>query len=664
MPYEIFFTDQINKGSLILEDATINTDTSLKLIGRNVSDFGESLNENFLRLLENFSNNIPPNNPVEGQLWYDTTANVDQLKIYDGTNWVAAGGLKKAGTEPEIANSVIGDLWVDTVNSQLYIYTGSGWILVGPEYSNGVKTGAIAEKLVSINNVEYLTVVNYVNDIPTAIIVNDTFTPNPPISGFSELKKGINISSTSVFNGTATNSEKLANIDAVNYPQLNKENIFTKKIKIRNSAGLEIGGTTSNIKIGVKDSDSIIENLGSGTFDLKTIEYPTPAIRINAALDNNVVGINNLTPDEALDVVGNIKTSGQIFINADEESTSASSGSLIVIGGAGISGNLNVSGQLEIDNTVDINSTLTTSNILPRLSGNTNIGTPTDKFDQIYANTITANVVGSVSGKSGSADKLSSPTTFNLVGDVSSNSVVFDGQQVGNLATFTTTISNSFIADKTEVTTTDEDDFVLTYRESDSTLYKQKQSTLLAGFPIIPVGTVVPFAGLIAPPGWVFCDGSELSLNTYSNLADTLGYDELDNTTWYFGTSSNPSALFRIPDLRGRGIVGINSGILGSNRIVSGADTIGNVSGNQTITLTADNLPDHTHDLRGETNDQFYAVTNASESDGTTGGATDGATGKKLDNSGGITGGTSNTPIDVTDPYVALNYIIYTGVIQ
>jgi len=663
MAYEIKFTDELNKGSIILEDATLNTDTSLRLIGRNTNDFGEALNENLLRLMENFANNVPPLNPVEGQLWYDTTANVDQLKIYDGTNWVAAGGLKKASSQPEVANSVIGDLWVDTTNSQLYIYTGSGWILVGPEYSNGVKTGALAETLVSTDNLQKLVVINYINDIPIAIIADSDFTPNPPITGFGQLVKGINLATTVKLNGTATNSQKLDNVDAVNFPQLNKENIFTKKIRIRNNSGIEIGGTTSNVRLSVNSSDSILEHLGSGTFDFKTIDYATPAIRINASIENNVVGINNLSPDEALDVIGNIKTSGQIFINANIESTSASSGSLLVAGGAGFTGNVNISGTVDIDETLQVLGNLTTSNILPTFSDSINIGTSTNKFNQIYANIVTADLVGNISGKANSADKLSSPTLFSLTGDVSSNTISFNGQQSGNLATFTTSISNNFIADKDEATVTDVDDYVLTYRESDNTLYKQKQSTFLAGFPVIPVGTVVPFAGVIAPPGWKICNGEELSLNDYGDLADVLGYNASDNSTYYYGTPSDPNSVFKIPDLRGRNPVGIND-LNETNRITTGADTLGNVNGNQFVSLTADNLPDHTHDLQGETNDQFYAVTNASVDDGTAGGATDGAAGRKLDNSGGITGGASNTPFDVSNPYVAMNYIIYTGVIE
>ena len=74
MAYEIPFTDNANKGTITVEDKSINTDTSLQLVGRNLADYGSGLNTNFLQMLENFANANPPSNPVEGQLWYDTTS--------------------------------------------------------------------------------------------------------------------------------------------------------------------------------------------------------------------------------------------------------------------------------------------------------------------------------------------------------------------------------------------------------------------------------------------------------------------------------------------------------------------------------------------------------------------------------------------------------------
>ena len=152
MAYTVNHTDVANKGSIIVEDNTINTQTSLQLPGRNTTAYGTAIAENFLHLLENFAFNTAPSNPVEGQLWYDTTPGVDQLKIYDGAQWVSAGGLKKATSEPQASASTVGDIWVDTANSQVYVYTGSGYILVGPDYSEGASTGAKFETRINSSN--------------------------------------------------------------------------------------------------------------------------------------------------------------------------------------------------------------------------------------------------------------------------------------------------------------------------------------------------------------------------------------------------------------------------------------------------------------------------------------------------------------------------------
>ena len=141
MAYTINYSDS-NKGIISIEDSTINQQTSLDIPGRNTTSYGSVIAENFLKQLENFANTTAPRNPIQGQLWYDSSTGVDTLKLYDGTVWSNASGLKKGSTAPDVANALTGDLWSDTDNNQLYIFTGSGWTLVGPEYSDGLLTGA------------------------------------------------------------------------------------------------------------------------------------------------------------------------------------------------------------------------------------------------------------------------------------------------------------------------------------------------------------------------------------------------------------------------------------------------------------------------------------------------------------------------------------------
>ncbi len=93
MPYTIDYSTS-SKTAIVVNDGTVDTTTSLSLIGKNYTNFGELLNEDLLHMLENFANASAPTNPTEGQLWYDTANSV--LKLYDNGQWYTMGA--PAGT--------------------------------------------------------------------------------------------------------------------------------------------------------------------------------------------------------------------------------------------------------------------------------------------------------------------------------------------------------------------------------------------------------------------------------------------------------------------------------------------------------------------------------------------------------------------------------------
>ena len=81
MSYTISFSDAVTKGTITVEDNTVNSQTSLQFPGKNTTSYGTIIAENFLHVLENFANSTAPLRPIQGQTWFDTTAGVNQLKI-------------------------------------------------------------------------------------------------------------------------------------------------------------------------------------------------------------------------------------------------------------------------------------------------------------------------------------------------------------------------------------------------------------------------------------------------------------------------------------------------------------------------------------------------------------------------------------------------------
>ena len=669
MAYNIPFTDEANKGNVTVEDNSINTETSMKLPGRLTTDYGQSVNENFLHLLENFANTSPPANPVEGQLWYDTTTEIDQLKIYDGTNWVAAGGLKKGSFQPEVSNSVKGDLWVNTSTSQLYLYTGSGWLLVGPNYSDGNKSGALVEEIIDTANNTRVVVINYIEDIPVSIYSRVEFSPKTPFAGYSSsvpIKVGVNFNkslTTAKFNGTATLAENLlisgASIPTTSVMRNNIVNQVTEKLQIKNNQGVEIGNAKT-LSLLVEGNNSIIENTIPGApIDLRVNNNGTFVVPVRVKSNTNV-GINNLNPTESLDVIGNIKTDSNINVAGTTQSNDPTTGSIITAGGLGVAKNLNVGGNLTVDGNIEI------ANILPDIANVRNIGTSVLPFDTLHANRITGNltgnVTGNVSGTAGSTGKLNSTTTFGMTGHITAGSFTFDGQTGGNVKTFATLASPTIISDQTAASSINKTTDTLLVNQS-GVLVSATPDQLIGALEVLPVGTITMFGGTTAPTGWFICDGSEYPRTTYADLANALDFNPADPTTWYYGNPSDPSTLFVIPDLRGvfptMGST-LSTRPLGSNAFTSGS--VGSRSGTDEVTISQENLPDHKHDLKEDGN-QFYATSTATYTgpDTVANNGDTAGTGTRLQTSGGMIDLT-NSPLNVLNPYLSLNFIIYHGV--
>ena len=672
MAYTINFTDLVNKGSLTVEDNDINTQTSLNLVGRNTTSYGVEFNQNFLKLLENFANSSAPTNPVEGQLWYDTTAGGEQLKVYDGTTWVASGGLKKAIDEPGAAQSVTGDLWVDTDNQQLYLYTGSGWTLIGPNYAGGLNTGVSPVKIIGQDNIEYSALQVEISAKPVAIISSDTFTPRAQINGFGQINPGVNLSTADItgdgaprFYGPAEQAENLVvagtKVPAANFLRGDVVSTTTNQLKVNTDDGI-ILGSGNQVALGVEGQIGVISHNTSGSsLDVRVNDQGTTKTVMRVDSTTNI-GINNTAPSEALDVTGNIKVSQGITIDGTTASSNFGTGSLIVKGGAGFAGDVNIGG------TINVIGDTETRNVIPDVTNSRNIGSLANKYAGIYATNffgnVTGNVTGQVSGRAGSADKISSATNFTMAGEVSAPTIIFDGQTGGTTKTFQTTVANSFISNKTYTNAADaSDEFLLNRVQGQVGLYRISRRDLLSTVPVNPPGVMMPYAGTTAPSFWLLCYGQEVLQADYPELFDVIGF-----TYKQSGLLSDLGvAKFALPDMRGRTVMGLDDmGGTGAGRVtgLQGSE-LGNSGGQETVTIQNVNLPDHEHDLVVE-GTQFYAILDAQKGVNSPASSiifdapTGQNAGQAVTTSGGVSG-TTGQAMETLSPFMSLNYIIYTG---
>jgi hypothetical protein len=316
-------------------------------------------------------------------------------------------------------------------------------------------------------------------------------------------------------------------------------------------------------------------------------------------------------------------------------------------------------------------------------SGLYDIGSPTRKFRNIYAQSFVGTFNGSFTGSlagsvNGSAAKLASPTLFRIQGDVLSNDVSFDGQSPTGTAVFSTTIGNTFISSKTSAVDSELSDQFLVLRGTQ--LLRISKETLLNHVATVPVGCIFPFAGLSLPTGYLLCDGSEVQISKYPTLYGIIGYT-YKNASLLSGLST-----FALPDLRGRFPLGkdsMSNGLTvpykdGSGTLVSAgggaanrvsdvtADLVGSGSGSQQVALAVSNIPDHKHNLNSGYA-QYYApgIPGASSDPNAIPGLglPASSTGSGLPNSGSVISSTTGTPVNIMNPYETINYIIFTGVI-
>lgn len=349
MSYIIHKSDNNTKIAEVPDGSIDQLSTDITLIGKNYSGFGQVLNENFVKLLENFASTEFPAHPIKGQLWYDSSEK--KLKVYSGTGFVPVSSTATSSTRP--VSPGIGDLWYNDSDKQLFFWNGTEEVLLGPTHTDsqllsGLKTLSVLD---SVGNTRVVTCL-YNNGRLHGLYANDNFTLGNPtaISGFTgEISTGFNVSTLAGFkiNATCTNSDKLGGYNANNYVRNNTINALTGQLRITTDAGLIIG-SSGTISLSVQSGSVLLAN---------TIQNQSLILGVKNSTNTQEDAIT-VSPSNGI-IRGNVHVNTQFDVNID--------GSLTV------NGNLDVNGSLTSIDTINV--TIEDKNIV--LAKHTGI-TPTD----------------------------------------------------------------------------------------------------------------------------------------------------------------------------------------------------------------------------------------------------------------------------------------------
>lgn len=321
MSYTINKTD----GSILTEvvDGTIDqTSTDITLVGKNATSYGELFNENFVKILENFSSTTQPNNPIKGQLWFDASEN--RLKVYDGNGFkVSAGTIVSNSIPSSIAQ---GDIWIDSYRKQMYFNDGSTTILAGPAYTyQQGQSGFVVGDVIDTDEINHTVVYLYVAQTLIGIYSKDAFTPAATIPGYTgSIDVGFNVAS---HNGVQSNmpTESTRSIIAADstlktaedFVSTTNDSTITGTVSIVNSVPLVLGTSQSNE---IRSSSSALEIVSQSvnqTFSLNLLNSggTKSAIFINSQNEN--IGLYTNVPTATLDVNGGVRIRGNLIVEGE-----------------------------------------------------------------------------------------------------------------------------------------------------------------------------------------------------------------------------------------------------------------------------------------------------------------------------------------------------------
>ena len=373
MPYTV---NKTNSGSspnqYTVQDGVVNTQTDLSFIGKGYAGYGESIAENFLQLLENFSNTSAPTKPIQGQLWWDSTNS--KLQVYNGTAFQTAGGSAPYQSDAP-ANLAAGDIWIDSGTGQMYYYSGTSSVLVGPPSSTGTTNGFTYDTILDSADASQNITKLFNDGNLMAIISEDTFTPKVSLTGFSSIKKGITLTTAIAdvkFQGTASDADALGGVAAANFLRSNTNDTTSGTLGVVNDSGFTVGAD-SDLSLTVDGTGAIISNTVQDTditFKVNDGGATTTVMTIDGS--ESRIGIGTTTPTTKLQISGTT-------------TSTAFAGPLT----GNVAGNLTSSGASTMG-TLTMAGTLTSKAIVPDTDNTYDIGTSSVGYSTVHAKATSA----------------------------------------------------------------------------------------------------------------------------------------------------------------------------------------------------------------------------------------------------------------------------------
>jgi hypothetical protein len=313
MAYQINKTD----GTIVATVADGQIDdrsTAITLIGKNYSGFGEIFNENLIQILENFADSTPPDNPIRGQIWFDSSQS--KLKVYNGLDFVPVSSATISSSQP--TTLATGDLWYDNVRQQLFFFDGTSAILLAPSYSSaqslsGLRVDTILDTL---NQTRVITSL-YNNGILLGIFAKDSFTPKVAIIGFTgSIDPGFNAGTLANFKirATCTNSDSLGGAVATTYVRTDSSNAINGQLQITVDSGLILGSAGQGLLF-VNGGDFVLANSSQDkniTLSVNKASTQENAIVINASA--RTVGLYPTISASTVNVGGDLVVAGNLTV--------------------------------------------------------------------------------------------------------------------------------------------------------------------------------------------------------------------------------------------------------------------------------------------------------------------------------------------------------------